>query len=34
MEEKFAIGIVVGAVKGNCGDVGGEVHDCVGRWET
>jgi len=30
---RFAMGMVVGAVGGYCGDVGGEVHDCVGRWE-
>lgn len=32
--DRFAIGMVVGTMRGNCGDVGGEVHDCVGRWEN
>ena len=29
--ERLTIGIVGG---GNVGDIGGDVHDCVGRWET
>jgi len=30
---RFAIGIVIGPVGANWGDVGGDVQDCVGRWE-
>ena len=29
--ERLAIGTVDGS---NVGDVGGDVHDCVGRWDN
>ena len=31
--ERLVVGIVVAAVGGKVGDVGGDARDCVGRWE-